>query len=483
MTDTPSLAASSTTDFARVASDAAKAARSGEEAVTEHAQSAEFAQELIRVRAMFESTFIKLNAGQASDPAAPSSAAGASAGESIRRKSDHTTPDKRSAKSQLVNAATVDLAELAAQELRAGGETGAVAAQVAAQAQAPSDPVLLPNRGNRDAESNWAESASDTEGRDGARWSESANDGPVLPRSQSAGEPSNITASPTSGAIGGGGGGEGGVKSTAIASQMQAGSSFSSNPSEVASSDAVKAAPGRTQTKDVAPAELGTANTPKLLDAKGALAKLGVRSPFSLRSAEPAVEPEHLAKQVSRALTAALKQGEGTLTLRLAPSALGDLKISLLKSDQLLIGLIEPTTDVAHQLLTESVDSLRRSLEAAGIAVDEIRIAEPTGASDLAPRAAPEAHAREQVKPRDEWNSPRPATPDGVHDPTQGNPGGHREQRHEAHGGAHHTRRDAEHAGTGSDPTSPWMTPLPSASMTWTTSPEGPVRLSIDALV
>ncbi|MFZ4576701.1 MAG: flagellar hook-length control protein FliK [Phycisphaerales bacterium] len=77
---------------------------------------------------------------------------------------------------------------------------------------------------------------------------------------------------------------------------------------------------------------------------------------------------------MARGLSASLAQRGGTLTMRLTPESLGAMRIQM----DVQQGVVNVSMDVsnpqAHRLLMESIDTLRSSLEARGLAVEKIGV-------------------------------------------------------------------------------------------------------------
>jgi flagellar hook-length control protein FliK len=67
-------------------------------------------------------------------------------------------------------------------------------------------------------------------------------------------------------------------------------------------------------------------------------------------------------------------------TLRLDPPELGTVRLKLELQKDVLTLRIETQTTVAHRLLTEQLDSLRQSLQAAGIRLEQVEIRPPAAA-------------------------------------------------------------------------------------------------------
>jgi flagellar hook-length control protein FliK len=94
--------------------------------------------------------------------------------------------------------------------------------------------------------------------------------------------------------------------------------------------------------------------------------------------------PEAPEAQFARGLSAALRQGGGTVTLHLKPQELGDLKIRLEIDGASVEARFEAATDEARGLLDQSIDSLRAALEAKGLEVERlsVHVAERTNEHD-----------------------------------------------------------------------------------------------------
>lgn len=128
-----------------------------------------------------------------------------------------------------------------------------------------------------------------------------------------------------------------------------------------------------------------SANAPTSASAPGAAGPgslATVRDPlraFTARPASKAAQPPAdqatLPNQVARGLAAAVRQRDGTLTLRLSPDFLGDIKIQVRVESGHVSAHIHAQTDQARQLLTESASTLRTALEAHGLVVERIEVA------------------------------------------------------------------------------------------------------------
>ena len=93
-----------------------------------------------------------------------------------------------------------------------------------------------------------------------------------------------------------------------------------------------------------------------------------------------APEEDKFAAQAARGLAAALRQGGGSVTVRLQPEALGDLKVKVDLAGVKVDASFEVSSDQARKLLDATLISLRSALEARGLEVHrlEVRIADPS---------------------------------------------------------------------------------------------------------
>lgn len=85
-------------------------------------------------------------------------------------------------------------------------------------------------------------------------------------------------------------------------------------------------------------------------------------------------EPRTIDAQLQRGLAQVLRQRGGTLSLRLNPVDLGDVKISLSIAQGRVDGSIEATNESARGLLEQNLDKLKSSLERRGITVDRLEV-------------------------------------------------------------------------------------------------------------
>lgn len=78
--------------------------------------------------------------------------------------------------------------------------------------------------------------------------------------------------------------------------------------------------------------------------------------------------------QVVQGLSAALRRGQGDVTLTLRPEMLGDLRVRLSVRGREVDATIRPSTIEAHRLLEQTVESLRAALASRGLHVGRIEI-------------------------------------------------------------------------------------------------------------
>lgn len=203
------------------------------------------------------------------------------------------------------------------------------------------------------------------------------------------------------------------------------------------------------------------ASTP--ISSKEALGKLSGQAPVLRR----AVEQQSIVLQTARGLSAALKNGDGTVTLSLQPPRLGQLKVHLTVSDGLIQARMEPSSQAARQLLIDSEPSLRAALEARGLSVERIDVD--------AVKPSPHAH---DAAPRQDSQSAadhgrQPDTPGG----DSAGPG------HQGRWGSHAGSGAEAHAGSAERTDAPDAEPaLGSAAVTYALEGGGTYRLRLDAL-
>lgn len=88
-----------------------------------------------------------------------------------------------------------------------------------------------------------------------------------------------------------------------------------------------------------------------------------------------APEPMPVAIQAGKAMAQAVRDGEGTVTLRLAPEALGPVTIRMTLEEGVVSAMIECSTSDAREMLEGGKESLRASMEARGLHVGTLEMA------------------------------------------------------------------------------------------------------------
>ncbi|MEO1718233.1 MAG: flagellar hook-length control protein FliK [Planctomycetota bacterium] len=118
------------------------------------------------------------------------------------------------------------------------------------------------------------------------------------------------------------------------------------------------------------------------------------RASYSKQPASPAHRPDPTA-QIQRGLAQVLRQQGGTLTMKLTPDELGEVKIALQMRQSRVTGTIDAQTVAARDLLTTNIDALKASLEQRGVTVDRLEVR-------LQGAAESDAPARSGAEPRHE---------------------------------------------------------------------------------
>ncbi|MEL6497481.1 MAG: flagellar hook-length control protein FliK [Planctomycetota bacterium] len=144
--------------------------------------------------------------------------------------------------------------------------------------------------------------------------------------------------------------------------------------------------------------------------ASAAQAISGDRSPARtdrIVPAKPAVAAHRpdAAAQVQRGLAQVLRQGGGSVTLKLTPNDLGVVTVALRLQQGRMTGTIDTQTAAARDLLKADIDALKASLEQRGVTVDRLDVR-------LQGAAESDSHARSGAEPRNE--------PAGTHADTGG---------------------------------------------------------------
>jgi flagellar hook-length control protein FliK len=131
-------------------------------------------------------------------------------------------------------------------------------------------------------------------------------------------------------------------------------------------------------------------------------------SPLTLARHTPETPEGPVPAAALRGLAAALRQGGGTVTLRLNPETLGSLKIQVSTQEAGIVAKLQASTEQARSLLTENVDMLRSAMESRGLSVDRIVIEHASGWTPSGSRDHDDARAggagRQDVEHAPPWN-------------------------------------------------------------------------------
>lgn len=110
----------------------------------------------------------------------------------------------------------------------------------------------------------------------------------------------------------------------------------------------------------------------------------------------------------------------GTITLRLTPASLGEVRVTLELRDGAAGATIQASTEAAHRALGESVPQLRASLQEHGLRVERIEVVLAASArpepSEPAPPASAEHGLAQHHHGREGHDGPRDERPHGQRD-------------------------------------------------------------------
>lgn len=119
----------------------------------------------------------------------------------------------------------------------------------------------------------------------------------------------------------------------------------------------------------------------------------------------PTPELEHpVATQALRGLAAALRQGNGSVTLHLSPENLGELRLSVTVKKAEVVARVEATSEEAARALKENSGALREALEAQGFAVSRVEVEQVSPAL----LKMHERHGAEQQATPQQWAGGQP---------------------------------------------------------------------------
>jgi flagellar hook-length control protein FliK len=123
-------------------------------------------------------------------------------------------------------------------------------------------------------------------------------------------------------------------------------------------------------------AQTGSANFSEALQGAKApranAARAAARGEGAQRQAPAENKP--FVQQVSRGLFATVRQNGGSLTMRLNPASLGQLKIHMTIQGNAVTADITAATEPAQQMLSDNLAGLRAALESKGLTVNQITI-------------------------------------------------------------------------------------------------------------
>ncbi len=166
-----------------------------------------------------------------------------------------------------------------------------------------------------------------------------------------------------------------------------------------------------------AAAKTETAGTPVVSGAR-ATANRNFLSKLT-NAAAPAraqVQQKQVTDIASRALAVALKKGGGEVTMKLRPEGLGQLKVHLQVEDAKVWATLSPQTASARDLLQDSLPHLRAALEAQGLTVERMTVEALPGdaAGQFHAGGAPHKEPQDAAAPHVGAETPRNSvTPDG----------------------------------------------------------------------
>ena len=99
-----------------------------------------------------------------------------------------------------------------------------------------------------------------------------------------------------------------------------------------------------------------------------------VKSAASAPAAQSTPNLDAAQASATRGLAAAVQQRGGSVTIRLSPESLGNLKIEMSLQHGSVTVDLRAATPEAHELLSQSIGTLRSSLEARGLSVERLNV-------------------------------------------------------------------------------------------------------------
>jgi flagellar hook-length control protein FliK len=122
----------------------------------------------------------------------------------------------------------------------------------------------------------------------------------------------------------------------------------------------------------------------------------------------PRATKEQVLASVQRGLASVLTQGGGRMTVVLRPEQLGEVRVRMEARDGVVNARLSATTEAARQTLESGLESLRAALESRGIRVESLTIDAPDPQSGGQSRADGDAHGGRQH--RGQAHEPHPFT-------------------------------------------------------------------------
>lgn len=227
--------------------------------------------------------------------------------------------------------------------------------------------------------------------------------------------------------------------------------------------------------KTAAPTSVQNAATSPT-NGKAALARLGSLTARPTLTQSPTAEDGGVTAQMATGLAKALRQGGGTVAMRLRPENLGAVSLEVTVRGDAVGVFIEAESDSARDLLSNSIPLLRESLTARGLRVERI---------DIAVSAEPASHtppAEAGLKPEDDGTNQDRAGPreeSGMHDQDHGGAESHADRRHAGSEGRTDAS-DADESDGASPAAEPWTSGVEPDGLAG--SPGHATTLRLDAL-
>lgn len=151
----------------------------------------------------------------------------------------------------------------------------------------------------------------------------------------------------------------------------------------------VEAAAPNANIEAAPPASAMAANeAPRPTNAAGAAA-----SQQALHAQRQERDEQRVAEQALRAMRSVVNQRGGSLTLRLNPPELGDLRIRLEMTQHVVSARLETSTDAVRQLLQQQLPQLHSALSSHGLTVDQIQVQTQQAAAPDGQRGAQHQHS------------------------------------------------------------------------------------------